>query len=47
VIDSVRGDPLRRVALPAPAAGGVFSTIVDDRVIVGMILAGPLRLVVF
>lgn len=47
VIDSVRGDPLRRVRLAAPAAGDAFSTIVDGRAVVGMILAGPLRLVVF
>ena len=48
VIDSVRGDPLRRVTLPASSATGrAFSTIVDGRAIVGMILAGPLRLVVF
>ncbi len=45
VIDSAHGDPLRRVTLPGP--GRAFSTIVDGRAIVGMILAAPLRLVVF
>ena len=45
VIDSVHGDPLRRVRLAA--AGSAFSTLVDGRAIVGMIVAGPLRLVVF
>ncbi|CAN5204612.1 hypothetical protein BH11MYX1_BH11MYX1_49010 [soil metagenome] len=48
VIDSARGDPLRRVRFSGETAiGRAFSTIVDGRAIVGMILAGPLRLVVF
>ena len=45
VIDNVSGDPLRRVALPD--AGIAFSTIVDGRPVVGTILAGPLRAVLF
>jgi hypothetical protein len=45
VIDPVHGDPLRRVELPEN--GAVFSTIVDGRVIVGTILAAPLRAVAF
>ncbi|HEY1546510.1 MAG TPA: hypothetical protein VGG28_01755 [Kofleriaceae bacterium] len=44
-VDPRRGDPLRRVEVPDPAAA--FSTIVDGRPVTGTILAAPLRVVVF
>jgi putative pyrroloquinoline-quinone binding quinoprotein len=48
VIDPVRGDPLRRIELPAEAPANVaFSTIVDGRPVAGTILADPLRVVLF
>jgi hypothetical protein len=48
VIDPVRGDPLRRIQLPADAPANVaFSTIVDGRPVAGTILADPLRVVLF
>ncbi len=46
VIEPRHGDPLRRVVLPVDDAA-TFSTIVDGRAVVGTILAGPLRAVVF
>ena len=48
VIDPRRGDPVRRVRLPDDApAGLVFATIVDGKPVVGVILAAPLRAVLF
>jgi hypothetical protein len=51
VIDNTTGDPVRRVALPDDAGSGAnvaaFATIVDGHPVVGTILAGPLRAVVF
>jgi hypothetical protein len=46
VIDPRRGDPLRRVHLPDEAASA-FSTIVDGAPIAGIVLAKPLRVVLF
>lgn len=46
VIDPRRGDPLRRVHLP-DEAGPVFSTMIDGKPIAGVVLAKPLRLVLF
>lgn len=45
VLDPRNGDPLRRVALPAP--GLVFGTIVDGTPVAGAVLAAPLRVVMF
>jgi hypothetical protein len=46
VIDPRRGDPLRRVRLPDEASP-VFSTMIDGKPVVGVVLAKPLRLVLF
>ncbi|MBV8758206.1 MAG: hypothetical protein JO257_13045 [Deltaproteobacteria bacterium] len=46
VIDPRRGDPLRRVHLPDEAASA-FSTIVDGAPVTGVVLAKPLRVVLF
>lgn len=48
VLDPRSGDPLRRVALPddAPHAG-VFSTVIDGTPVAGVVLAQPLRIVLF
>ena len=45
VLDPRNGDPVRRVALPAP--GLVFGTIVDGTAVAGAVLARPLRVVMF
>jgi hypothetical protein len=48
VIEPERGDPLRRVRLPEDAAPGTtFSTVVDGKPVVGVLLANPLRVVMF
>ncbi|HUS28537.1 MAG TPA: PQQ-binding-like beta-propeller repeat protein [Kofleriaceae bacterium] len=48
LLDPGTGDPLRRVRLPEDAAPGTaFSTIVDGKAVVGVLLANPLRVVVF
>jgi outer membrane protein assembly factor BamB len=48
VLDAVRGDPLRRIELPADAPEDTaFSTVVDGRPVTGTILADPLRVVTF
>ena len=48
VLDPRSGDPLRRVALPEDAPGGVvFATIVDGTPVAGAVLASPLRIVLF
>jgi hypothetical protein len=46
VIDPRRGDPLRRVRLPDEASP-VFSTMIDGKPVAGVVLAKPLRLVLF
>lgn len=46
VIDPRRGDPLRRVHLPDEAASA-FSTVVDGAPVAGIVLAKPLRVVLF
>jgi hypothetical protein len=46
VIDPASGDPLRRAQLP-PDDGIAFSTIVDGRPVAGIVLASPLRVVLF
>jgi hypothetical protein len=46
VIDPTRGDPLRRVHLP-DEAGPTFSTVVDGKPVAGVVLAKPLRVVLF
>ncbi|MEO8704121.1 MAG: hypothetical protein ABI867_28980 [Kofleriaceae bacterium] len=47
VLDPRTGDPLRRVALPEDASGLVFGTIVDGSPVAGVVLAAPLRAVLF
>jgi hypothetical protein len=48
VLDPRTGDPLRRVRLPDSAAPGtVFGTIVAGSPVAGVLLASPLRVVVF
>ena len=48
VLDPVRGDPVRRVRLPDDALPGtVFSTVVDGAPVVGVLLANPLRVLLF
>src|SRR5690606_38899874 len=48
VLDPVRGDPLRRVRLPAEASPETtFSTVIDGKPIVGTLLANPVRVVLF
>jgi hypothetical protein len=46
VIDPRRGDPVRRVRLPDEASPA-FSTIIDGKPVAGVVLAKPLRLVLF
>jgi hypothetical protein len=46
VIDPRRGDPLRRVRLPDEASPA-FSTMIDGKPVAGVVLAKPLRLVLF
>jgi hypothetical protein len=46
VIDPRRGDPLRRVRLPDESSP-VFSTVIDGKPVAGVVLAKPLRLVLF
>jgi len=45
VIDPVRGDPVRRIQLPDD--GIAFSTIVDGHPVAGIVLATPLRVLLF
>jgi hypothetical protein len=45
VIDSRQGDPLRRVQLADE--GRAFSTVVDGKPVAGVVLANPLRVVLF
>jgi hypothetical protein len=45
VIDPVRGDPVRRIQLPDD--GIAFSTIVEGHPVAGIVLATPLRIVLF
>jgi hypothetical protein len=45
VIDPVRGDPVRRIQLPDD--GIAFSTIVEGHPVAGIVLATPLRVVLF
>lgn len=48
VVDAKTGDPLRRVELPVQAApGGVFAAMVNGAPIVGVTVAGPLRILLF
>jgi hypothetical protein len=48
VIDARQGDPLRRVKLPPDApAGALFGTVVDGKPVAGVVLANPLRVVLF
>ncbi|MDB4955681.1 MAG: hypothetical protein JWO36_3250 [Myxococcales bacterium] len=48
VIDPRRGDPVRRARLPDDAPSGLaFATVVDGKPVVGVILAGPLRVALF
>jgi len=48
VLDPRTGDPVRRVALPDDAApGAVFATVVDGSPAAGVLLASPLRVVLF
>jgi len=46
VIDPVHGDPVRRIQLP-PDDGIPFSTIVEGHPVAGIVLATPLRVVLF
>ena len=46
VIDPTRGDPVRRVHLP-DEAGGAFGAVVDGKPVAGVVLAKPLRVVLF
>jgi len=45
VIDARRGDPLRRVQLADE--GRAFSTVVEGKPVAGVVLANPLRVVLF
>ncbi|HEU0034300.1 MAG TPA: hypothetical protein VFQ53_26940 [Kofleriaceae bacterium] len=47
VLDPRTGDPLRRIALPDATPGLAFATIVDGTPVAGVVLAAPLRAVVF
>jgi sugar lactone lactonase YvrE len=48
VLDPRTGDPLRRVRLPDDAPpGAVFGTVVDGSPVAGVLLASPLRVVLF
>jgi hypothetical protein len=48
VIDAARGDPVRRVQLPADAPAGTwFATVVDGKPVAGVVLPNPLRIVLF
>jgi hypothetical protein len=48
VVEPEHGDPVRRVQLPDDTAPGTaFSTVVDGKPVVGVLLANPLRVVMF
>jgi hypothetical protein len=47
VIDAARGDPVRRVHLAVGESGAWFATVVDGKPVAGVVLANPLRLVLF
>jgi hypothetical protein len=47
VLDAARGDPARRVRLAAGDPGAWFGTVVDGKPVAGVVLANPLRLVLF
>jgi hypothetical protein len=48
VVEPEHGDPVRRVQLPDDTAPGTaFSTMVDGKPVVGVLLANPLRVVMF
>jgi hypothetical protein len=50
VIDARRGDPVRRVQLAAEIgtdSARAFSTVVDGKPVAGVVLANPLRVVLF
>jgi hypothetical protein len=48
VVEPEHGDPVQRVQLPDDTAPGTaFSTVVDGKPVVGVLLANPLRVVMF